>query len=240
MEPKKNPKADLNRSSFLFLSIGLVIMLSVSLILIEWKTYDKKKIDTGTVNMDQLDDEDVPITQIKQPTPPPPPPPPPPAPEKIEVVEDDEEVEETVIKSTETNQDEVVEIEEVEEVEEVVEDVPFSAIQDVPIFPGCEKYKTNEKRKTCMSKKVQKFVNRRFDTSLGSDLGLSGINRVYVTFKISAKGKIVDVRARANHPKLKEEGVRVVKKLPSMKPGKQRGKPVGVIYNLPITFKIQD
>ena len=238
MEPKKNPKADLNRNSFLFFSIGLVVMLSVSLILIEWKNYDKEQIDTGKVNMDQLQEEDVPITEIKQP--PPPPPPPPPAPEKIEVVEDDEEVEEVVIESTETDQEEEVEIEEVEEVEEVVEDVPFSAIQDVPVFPGCEKYTTNEERKQCMNEKVRKFVNKRFDTSLGSDLGLSGINKVYVRFKIDAKGNIVDIRARANHPKLEEEGERVVKKLPSMKPGKQRGKAVGVIYALPITFKIQD
>ena len=238
MEPKKNPKADLNRNSFLFFTIGLFVMLGVSLTLIEWKTYDKEKIDTGKVNMDQLQEEDVPITEIKQP--PPPPPPPPPAPEKIEVVEDDEEVEEVVIEDTETDQSEEVEIEEVEEVEEVVEDVPFSAIQDVPVFPGCEKYSSNEERKKCMSEKVRKFVNKRFDTSLGSDLGLSGVNRVYVQFKISAKGNIVDVRARANHPKLEEEGERVVKKLPDMKPGKQRGKAVGVIYQLPITFKIQD
>lgn len=238
MEPKKNPKADLNRNSFLFFSIGLVVMLSVSLILIEWKTYDKEQIDTGTVNMNQLDLEDVPITeQIKKP---PPPPPPPPAPEKIEVVEDDEEVEEVVIKSTETDQEEEITIEEVEEVNEVIEDVPFSAIQDVPVFPGCEKYKTNDERKKCMSNKIKKFVNKRFDTSLGSDLGLSGINRVYVQFKIDKNGDVVNVRARASHPKLKEEGERVVKKLPGMKPGKQRGQEVGVIYQLPITFKIQD
>ena len=230
MEPKKNPKADLNRSSFLFFSIGLLVMLAVSLYLIELKNYDDEQIDTGKVNMDQLDEEDVPITQIKQP--PPPPPPPPPAPEKIEVVDDEEDVEEVVIESTETDQEEEVEIEEVEEVEEVVEDVPFSAIQDVPVFPGCEKYSSNEERKKCMSEKVRKFVNKRFDTSLGSDLGLSGVNRVYVQFKISAKGNIVDVRARANHPKLEEEGERVVKKLPDMKPGKQRGKAVGVIYQL--------
>ena len=43
--------------------------------------------------IDELDEEEVPITeQIK---PPPPPPPPPPAPEVIEIVEDEEEIEET-------------------------------------------------------------------------------------------------------------------------------------------------
>merc|ERR1711991_60064 len=89
------------------------------------------------------DEEDIPITeQIKTP---PPPPPPPPAPEVIEIVEDEEEVEETVIESTETDEEEIVEIVEVEE-EEVDIDVPFAVIEDVPIFPGCERVKKSERR----------------------------------------------------------------------------------------------
>ena len=54
------------------------------------------------------------------------------------------------------------------------------------------------------------------------------------------QGKIAEVRARAPHPRLEQEAARVVNKLPKMQPGKQRGKPVGVVYSLPITFQIQD
>src|SRR6056297_3686483 len=139
MKPKKNQKADLSRRSILFFQIGMIFMLFFTWRAIEWKTYDKEAIDTGMVNMDAFEEEDVPITELQN-TPPPPPPPPPPAPEVIEVVEDEEEVEETIIESTETSQEEeVIEIEEVE-VEEVEEDisVPFAVIEDVPIFPGCE------------------------------------------------------------------------------------------------------
>jgi protein TonB len=240
MEPKKSEKADLSKKSFLFFQLGLVFMLALSLFLIEFKTYDKEKLDTGVVELDMLDDEDVPITeQLKTP---PPPPPPPPAPEVIEVVEDEADVEETIIESTETSMDEIVEVEEVADIgeEEEIEDVPFSSIQDVPIFPGCEKEKDNDARRACMSKKIQDFVNKKFDTSLGSELGLSGINRVYVRFKIDKTGKVVDVQARSSHPRLTQEGERVVNKLPDMKPGKQRGRAVGVIYTLPITFQVQN
>ncbi|GGE24278.1 energy transducer TonB [Psychroflexus planctonicus] len=240
MESKKSEKADLSKKSFLFFQLGLAFMLATSLFLIEFKTYDKEDLDTGVVELDMLDDEDVPITeQLKTP---PPPPPPPPAPEVIEVVEDDEEVEETIIESTETSMDEIVEVEDVADIgeEEEIDDVPFSSIQDVPIFPGCEKEKTNEDRRNCMSKKIQNFVNKKFDTSLGSELGLSGVNRVYVRFKIDKTGKVVDVQARSSHPRLTREGERVVGQLPSMKPGKQRGRAVGVIYTLPITFQVQD
>jgi len=239
MEPKKNPKKDLSRRSLLFFQIGLAVVLGITLIMIEWKTYDKDAIDTGVVDLDMLEEEDVPITEIQK-TPPPPPPPPPPAPEIIEVVEDDEEVEEVVIESTETDQNEVVEVEEVEEVEEEIGDVPFAVIESVPIFPGCEGLNNNDERKQCMSKKISRFVNKNFDTGLAADLGLSGINRVYVQFKIDKKGNIVNVAARAPHPRLQSEGERVIKKLPKMKPGQQRGQNVGVLYSLPITFQVQD
>jgi len=238
MKPKKNPKKDLSRKSLLFFQIGLALVLGITLIMIEWKTYDRDAIDTGVVNLDMLDEEDVPITEIQKT--PPPPPPPPPAPEVIEVVEDDEEVEEVVIESTETDQNEVVEVEEVEEVEEEIGDVPFAVIESVPIFPGCEGLNNNEERKQCMSKKISQFVNKNFDTGLAADLGLSGVNRVYVQFKIDKSGNITNVAARAPHPRLQSEGERVIKKLPKMKPGQQRGQNVGVLYSLPITFQVQD
>lgn len=240
MKSKKSEKADLGKKSFLFFQLGLISMLALSLILIEHKTYDKADLDIGTLDLNMLDDEDVPMTeQFKTP---PPPPPPPPAPDVIDVVEDEEEVEETIIESTETSQDEIIEIEEVADIgeEEIIEDVPFASIQEVPIYPGCEKFKTNEERKQCMSSKIQDFVNKKFDTSLGNELGLTGVNRVYVRFKIDKTGKVVDIQARSQHPRLTREGERVVGKLPDMKPGKQRDRPVGVIYTLPITFKVQD
>ncbi|HBR54019.1 MAG TPA: energy transducer TonB, partial [Flavobacteriaceae bacterium] len=48
------------------------------------------------------------------------------------------------------------------------------------------------------------------------------------------------VRARAAHPSLEEEAVRVVSALPAMLPGEQEGKKVGVIYALPIIFEINE
>jgi len=240
MEPKKNPKADLTKRSVLFLQLGLILVLFITWQAIEWKTYDRDAMDIGELNLDDLDDEEIPITEIQNQ--PPPPPPPPPAPEIIEVVEDEEEVEEDVIESTETNQQEIIEVREVVEapVEEEIADVPFAVIENVPIFPGCESMTNNDARKKCMSEKVQEFVTRRFNTDLGSQLGLSGVNRVIVVFKIDKTGSITDVRARAPHPRLEQEAARVINMLPKMQPGKQRGKAVGVSYSLPIVFQVQD
>jgi len=240
MEPKKNPKADLTKRSVLFLQLGLILVLVITYVSIEWKTYDKSDIDTGQLDLGDLDDEVIPITEVLNT--PPPPPPPPPAPEIIEIVEDEKEVEETEIQSTETSQEEIVEVKEVVEapVEEEIADVPFAVIEDVPIFPGCENLSNNTQRKKCMSEKVQEFVQKKFNTDLGSQLGLTGVNRVIVQFKIDKSGNITDVRSRAPHPRLEQEAARVINSLPKMKPGKQRGKPVGVMYSLPIVFQVQD
>ena len=238
MESKKNPKADISRNASLYFAIGLALMVFLSYTTINWKVYDKSDIDIGLVNMDELDDEEIPL--LEQVVPPPPPPPPPAAPEVIEIVEDEEEVEETVIESTETDQEEEMEIEDldIEEVEEDIE-VPFSVIENVPIFPGCDKGNNAERRK-CMSQKITKFVQRKFNTDLAGDLGLSGRQRISVIFKIDKLGDVVGVRARAPHPRLVKEAQRVINLLPKMKPGKQRGKAVIVPYSLPIIFQVQD
>ena len=239
MEPKKNPKADVSRNGSVYFAVGLALMLFVTYSAINYKTYDKDAIDIGMVNMDELDDEEIPITEQIQT--PPPPPPPPAAPEVIEVVEDEEEIEETVIESTETTEEEeIVEIEEVE-VEEVEEDieVPFAVIENVPVFPGCESGNNDAKRK-CMSDKIQKFVVKKFNTDLAGDLGLTGRQTIRVMFRIDKTGSVVGVQARAPHPRLEQEATRVINALPKMKPGKQRGKAVIVPYSLPIIFQVQD
>ncbi|MDB4301005.1 energy transducer TonB [Flavobacteriaceae bacterium] len=235
MQPKKNDKADLSKNSSLYFVIGLAVVLLISWQAIEWKTYDKDLYGYEALNVDEDDDEEIPITeQIK--TPPPPPPPPPPAPEVIEVVEDEEEVEETVIESTETNEEEIIEIVEVEEEYEEV-DVPFAVIEDVPIFPGCEKVKKSERR-DCFQEKMNKHIRKNFRyPEIAQEMGIQG--RVYVNFIIAKDGQITNIRMRGPDKNLEKEAQRIISKLPSMIPGKQRGRPVRVPFSIPITFRLQ-
>ena len=234
MQPKKNEKVDLTKNSSLYFVIGLSFILLVSWQAIEWKTY-KKTYGYEALNVEDDEDEEIPITeQIK--TPPPPPPPPPPAPEVIEIVEDEEEVEETVIESTETDEEEIVEIVEVEE-EEVDIDVPFAVIEDVPIFPGCERVKKSERR-NCFQEKMNKHIRKNFRyPEIAQEMGIQG--RVYVNFIISKDGSITNIRMRGPDKNLEAEAQRIISKLPKMTPGKQRGRPVRVPFSIPITFRLQ-
>ena len=236
MQPKKSEKADLSKNSSLYFVIGLSLILLISWQAIEWRTYEKVYAYEA-LNVDDEDDEEIPITeQLK--TPPPPPPPPPPAPEVIEVVEDEEEVEETVIESTETNEDEIIEVEEVEIEEEFDDvDVPFAVIEDVPIFPGCEKVAKSERRK-CFQEQMNKHIRRNFRyPEIAQEMGIQG--RVYVNFIISKDGSISNIRMRGPDKNLEKEAQRIISKLPSMIPGKQRGRAVRVPFSIPITFRLQ-
>ena len=91
-----------------------------------------------------------------------------------------------------------------------------------------------------MSEKISKFVQRKFNTDLAGDLGLTGRQRISVIFKINKTGDVTGVRARAPHPRLEKEAQRVINLLPKMQPGKQRGVAVTVPYSLPIIFQVQD
>ena len=234
MQIKKNPKADLSKNSNLYFAIGLAVILFISWRAIEWKTYDKSGYGYEALNIDDDDDEDVPITeQIKTP---PPPPPPPPAPEIIEVVEDEEEIEETIIESTETDQEEIVEIVEVEEEFEDV-DVPFAVIEDVPIYPGCERV-AKSKRRDCFQEQINKHIRKNFRyPEIAQEMGIQG--RVYVNFVIDKDGSITSIRMRGPDKNLENEAQRIISKLPRMTPGKQRGRAVRVPFSIPITFRLQ-
>lgn len=227
----------------IFTQIGLIIALFISWQAIEWTSDNDDGPELAKVNMNALLENDVPVTERPKNTPPPPPPPPPAVktPEVLEVVEDDKEIEEVVIESTESDQNDIIAVDEVQAVAPVEEvaKVPFMVIENPPVFPGCEKFDTKKEKKECMSAKIQEFVMDEFDTDLAGELGLSGMNRITVLFVIDSKGNVVDVRAHAPHPRLAAEAEEIVKSLPHMKPGKQRGKAVEVAYTLPIIFRVQ-
>jgi len=123
--------------------------------------------------------------------------------------------------------------------ETVTDEVPFSVIERVPVYQGCDKTSSNIELKKCMTDRVRKHVARKFNTDLGDSLGISGRQRIITMFKINKEGKIIDIKARASHPALETEAIRVIDLIPPMvAPGYQKGKPVIVPYSLPIQFEI--
>lgn len=248
MKAKKTPKANLERFTKLFLLIGLVVSLLITDIALEMKTYDDVSSNNVEYRIfDSSNDLEIPETKIEiEISKPKTSATPEPILEKIEIIADDKDIEETVIESTEAELGEAIvlkeivyaEIEEEEIIEEVVEDVPFFVIEKVPTFPGCTG--TKEQLRDCLQKAINNHVSKNFNVDLAQDLGLtSGKKRIFVMFTIDKNGSITDVRSRAPHKRLQKEAERVIKSLPKMKPGEQRGKTVGVKYSLPIIFQVK-
>lgn len=117
--------------------------------------------------------------------------------------------------------------------------VPDGPIESRPIYPGCENIGNNASRK-CMSDSISAFVTKNFDSTLAEKLGVpkGTIFKIFIIFKINKSGEITGVRAKAQLPELENEAVRVIKMLPKLEPGFQRGKAVTVPYNLPLIFMV--
>ncbi|WP_281541255.1 energy transducer TonB [Maribacter aestuarii] len=240
MKPKKNPKADLNRDSGLFFVLGLTLVLFITWRALEYKSYDTTTEAIIIAHMVEPDlDEEVPLIEnIKLP----PPVAPPVAPAIIEIVEDAEEIEESVILSTETDQNaeieaSIVSVDDIN-VDEVEEDVtvPFAVIEDVPVFPGCEKG-TRDEQRACFQQKIQEHVVKNFKyPQIALEMGVQG--KVYVQFIIDEQGHITNIKSRGPDQLLEKEAQRIIALLPQMIPGKQRGRAVRVPYSIPVNFKL--
>ncbi len=114
----------------------------------------------------------------------------------------------------------------VEEKKPVEENKVFTAVEQMPQFPGGEA-------------ELMKYIQKNLKyPPVAMENNIQG--RVVVQFVVTKTGKIGEVKvARGRDPDLDKEAVRVVKSLPDFIPGKMNGQSVNVWYTLPITFKLQ-
>jgi protein TonB len=86
---------------------------------------------------------------------------------------------------------------------------------------------------------MYKFINNIIDyPRMAKESGISG--RVFLTFVVERDGSATDVRIlRGIGGGCDEEAVRVIKAMPNWTPGKQRGRPVRVQFQMAIKFTLQ-
>ncbi len=133
----------------------------------------------------------------------------------------------------------------------------FYIVEDMPIFRP-DKNKTQEEGEMDLQKYVAKNVKY---PSNSREEGVQG--KIYIEFIVNTNGKVVNVkvaRSSAEKPEkiskkmkkksgkikyvkcdateLESEALRVIRSLPDFSPGKQDGKPVQVMYTMPINFKL--
>ena len=106
------------------------------------------------------------------------------------------------------------------------EEEVFVVVEEDPEFPGG-------------LDSLRAFIERNLVyPQLAKDQKIEG--RVFVSFTVEQNGSISNVKVlRDIGGGCGAEAIRVVMKMPKWKPGKQRGKPVRVQFNLPIEFKLK-
>jgi protein TonB len=213
-------KEEANEESFspIFMNIGFIVSILVTLLAFNWTTYDKVAQLRGDVATPDEMQVEPPQTQHKKKKPPPP------KVQEIEEVEEEEIEEEPEIQETEITEDMAIEAPEPKE--ETQEQEVFSIVEDMPEFPGGEE-------------KLMEYIYKNINyPQMAKENNVQGL--VVVKFVVSKDGSVRDGEIlRDIGGSCGEEAVRVVKTLPDFEPGKQRGKPVPVYYKLPIRFELQ-
>jgi protein TonB len=223
MEAKKNPKADLNKKTGLFLNIGLVVSLLLVITAFEWRFYD----DGELMDLGQVSDEFEDVMEIPPTEQPPPPPPKIQQPEIIEVP-DEEEIEEEIEVDLDVEITEETVVEDIvfdEPVEEEVAEEIFTIVEDQPAPKGG-------------MAAFYEYVGKKLKyPAQARRMGIEG--KVFVEFVVDKDGTITNVKAiKGIGAGCDEEAIRVIQASPKWNPGKQRGRPVKVRMILPITFKL--
>ena len=226
MQIKKSEKASLEKDKLVYVLMGLVFVLSLCYVALEWTEKEVTKYEVTDTEF--LFEEEVEIQQTSQETPPPPPPPAVQEVEVLNVVEDNVETESIEVNTEDDKEVEVIIAAPVElPIEEEEEEVVFKVVEQQAEFPGGPQ---------AMFKYLSDHIKYPI---ICQENGIQG--KVICQFTVNKDGSIVDIQVlrSSGNELLDREAKRVIESMPKWAPGKQRGKPVRSRFTLPVTFKLQ-
>lgn len=252
----KYPEVNIFRSTKTVLGYGMACSLAFVLLAFSWTSYESEVyIPDGAFELD----EEIEIEPPRTADPPPPlPPPPPPVIEEVPEEEIDEEDEPEFV-DQDIEEESIMEEPEPEPIKEKAPVAPpppmpepeeeiaeiFKVVEQMPRFPGCEDVGGTEKEKAdCAMMKMMKYVYKNLKyPAIARENGIEG--RVTLQFVVDQQGKVVNAHVvrgiGAGCDKAALKVVNAMNQLPQRwTPGMQRGKPVKVLYTLPVTFELQN
>lgn len=113
----------------------------------------------------------------------------------------------------------------------------FKVAEEMPRFPGCEEKQSLNERKQCAQTALLQNIYRRIRLPQGYT-GPEGV--IVITFVVETDGAITNARVvRSLEERIDLVALELVRTMPNFIPGKQRGEPVRVQFNLPIRIKLE-
>ncbi|MCF8236907.1 MAG: TonB family protein [Saprospiraceae bacterium] len=246
----KFPEVDTFRYSQTFLQYGLLATLFVVVAALNWTTFERQVLIPDNA-LDLTEDITLEVPRSAEPPPPPPPPPPPmiqEVPEEfIEDLDQPEFVDQSIERETEVRAPEPVKTEAPPpppppppppKEEEI-----FVIAEDMPRFPGCENLGSKKEKEECAKGQLLEFIYKNIQyPAIARENGVEGT--VVISFVVEKDGQVKETRiVREIGAGCGDEALRVVELMNTegkrWTPGKQRGKPVRVMFNLPVKFKLK-
>lgn len=223
MKTKKSRKADLESKRFIFTQTGMIIALALAFVAFEYKSYESRSLELPpSIYGDVIEGFEIPATKSPEP------PPPPPA-QKLTQIEDFEEA------------DAVPDIDVYEDITEQLPEWVPPALPDPPIDDHLPPVSFTDVMPTFPGgdAALLAYINKNFVYPLfARENGITGI--VYVKFIVETDGSLSDISLiRGIGYGCDEEALRVVSSMPNWNPGKQQGRPVRVIVNLPVRLVLR-
>jgi hypothetical protein len=108
-------------------------------------------------------------------------------------------------------------------------------VEIAPVYNGCEELAIEETRE-CFNNKVSTFFKREFNLSVSKDLNLSEPKQVDVFFIINESGNLTGMKVRNSEVTVQAEILRVLRKMPVMKPAVHNGKSVSVLCSIIVKY----
>jgi len=229
MEVKKNEKVNIEKTKAGFFQLGLVIVLSLSLIAFEWTSGQKGTNEFDTDSWHNLETDIIPATvwpeeeadakpEVPEIT------------EVFEIIDDGIKAEnpfKAISDLFKENEEIPIEIYVPEEVPDPDEDAPYVRVEEMPTFMGGDQNN--------FARWVQSNVRYPL---IPAENGVQG--KVFVEFIVEPDGSVSNVLVVRNiDPELDAEAVRVVGASPEWTPGKQMGIAVRVRFTIVVNFQLQ-
>ncbi|MDY2588110.1 energy transducer TonB [Winogradskyella aquimaris] len=108
-------------------------------------------------------------------------------------------------------------------------------VEITPVFDGCEDLSKQETRE-CFNNKVSTFIVREFNLSVSKDLNLSEPKMVEAFFIINENGNLTGMKVRDSEVIVQAEILRVLRKMPKMKPATHNGERVSVLCSIIVKY----
>jgi len=108
-------------------------------------------------------------------------------------------------------------------------------VEIAPVYNGCEELSIEETRE-CFNNKVSAFFKREFNLSVSKELNLSEPKQVDVFFIINESGNLTGMKVRNSEVTVQAEILRVLRKMPVMKPAVHNGESVSVLCSIIVKY----